>query len=386
MGTFCFGMAEYVLMAILPYMARDFGVSIVEAGRFISAYALGVCFGAPLIAITARRLPLRRILLLLATIYTVAVVGTTFCPTPGGDTSSRWQYYLMLLLRFINGLPHGAYFSVGAIVAERISARGKAAFAIAFMCSGMTLANVIGIPLATYISSNYTWKIVFAFNTLIGMATLYGIRHWIPRLEALPDHGLKSQFLFLTKLAPWLLVLCTMMGNGGIFSWYSYISPTLTDLAGVPDAWMMAMMTLAGLGMFVGNLSGGKLADKFGPGHTGLGIEVCICGGLLLTGLTTQWIGCAIPLMFFCCACLFAVSSPQQLLLIRHSKGGELMGGAMVQIAFNFGNALGAFFGGLPIDEAVPATYHYPAFIGAVMAAVGIVSYWLFCRKYESKG
>lgn len=384
MGTFCFGMSEYVMMAILPYMARDFGVSIVEAGWFISAYALGVCFGAPLIAITARRLPLRSILTLLISIYTIAVVGATLCPTPEAD-GARWPYYLMLLFRFMNGLPHGAYFSVGAIVADRISVRGKAAFAIAFMCSGMTLANVIGIPLATYVSANFTWKMVFAFNTLIGLATLYGIHHWIPVLSALPDHGLKGQFRFLTRLAPWVLVLCTMMGNGGIFSWYSYVSPTLTELAGVPEGWMMGMMTLAGLGMFVGNLSGGKMADRFGPGHTGLYIEVGICLGLLLTALTTQWIICAIPLLFFCCACLFAVSSPQQLLLIRHSKGGELMGGAMVQIAFNFGNALGAFFGGLPIVESDPFTYHYPAVIGAAMALVGIGSYAFFCHRYERR-
>jgi len=385
LGTFGLGMAEYVIMGILPFMAADFRVSIPEAGQFISAYALGVCTGAPLVAIALRKWPLRRILCLLCIVMLAMSAAMAVCPVPDTD-GGGWQFPLMLAFRFIGGLPHGAYFGVGSIIADRISKGTKSTFAVAMMCSGMTVANLVGIPVGTLLTEMLSWRLVFALACLCNIAALIAIILFVPHVGALPDNGVKGTFRFLKSPAPWLLITATIMGNGGVFCWYSYISPTLTQLSGVPAGWMPAMMVLAGAGMVLGNLAGGRLADRFGPGRTGRSIEIAIFSCLLLISLTAQFRWCSILLMFITCAGLFAVSAPQQLLLIRFSKGGELMGGAMVQLAFNFGNALGAWLGGLPIVESNPSSYNLPAAAGACMAAVGIACYVIFCRKYEPSG
>ncbi|MDO5442253.1 MAG: MFS transporter [Bacteroidia bacterium] len=382
-GTFGLGISEFVMMGILPYLASDFNVSISQAGTLISAYALGVCFGAPLVAVFARKWPLKRILYLLLGIFSAAALAISLCPTPNGDT--HWQFALMLALRFIAGTPHGAFFGVSAIVADKLSDKGNAAFSVAVACSGMSVANLIGNPLCTFVTLQLSWRYIFAFNAIWGAFTLFCASRWMPDMDALPDHGLKAEFRFLKTPAPWIIFACTVLGNAGIFCWYSYISPTMTQLAGIPETMMSLMIVLAGAGMFVGNLSGGRLADRFKPGHTGLGIEMVMCIALTATAFSAHIPWCAIPLMILCTACLFAVSLPQQLLMVRFSKGGELLGGAMVQIGFNLGNAIGAWAGGLAINEADPFTYHYPAAVGAVLCASGVAAYFIFCHKYEKR-
>jgi len=385
-GTFALGITEYVMMGILPYIATDFHVSVSEAGYFISAYALGVCAGAPLVAVFCRKWPLKKILYLLVGVMLSASLCMTLCPIPTGEDSSiGWQFWLMMAFRFLAGTPHGAFFGVGSIVADRLSKGNGSVFAVAVMCSGMTVANLVGIPLGTFLTGLISWRLVFAFATIWNVLTMIAVVRWIPRMDALPDTGVKGAFRFLKTLAPWLLILATIFGNGGVFCWYSYIAPTLTDLGGVPKSWMTGMMALAGAGMVVGNIVGGKLSDRFGPGHTCRSLEVTLFISLVLIALTAQWMWCSIPLMFITAGCLFAVSSPQQLLLLRFSKGGELMGGAMIQLAFNLGNAVGAFFGGLPINESNPQTYHYPAAIGAVLAFFGVICYIIFCKRYEKR-
>lgn len=372
-GTFGLGMNEFVMMGILPFIAKDFDISIPSAGHLISAYALGVCFGAPLIVMFTRNWPLKRILILLLTIYTIASGLLAICP----------NYYSMLPVRFIAGLPHGAYFGVGSIVADKLSREGKSTFAVAIMCSGMTVANLIGIPLGTYIASTLSWRLIFAFSLIWGVITLISILKWIPNIDPLPNTGIKGQFKFLKNLAPWLLIGATLLGNGGIFCWYSYVSPLLTEVSGVPYNMLSLMMVLAGAGMVIGNLMGGKLSDKFGPGHTGRGFEIAIFVTLMLIFLVSSNIYLSIILMMIATACLFAVSSPQQLLLLRYSKGGELLGGAMVQLAFNLGNALGAFCGGLPVSAGLG--YEYTALVGAGFALLGIICYVLFCSRFEKR-
>lgn len=372
-GTFGLGIAEYVMMGILPFVSGDFRVSIPQAGHLISAYALGVCAGAPIVAVFARKWPLKRILYLLVLVMIAASFAMALC------TRFEW----MLVFRFFAGLPHGAYFGVGSIVADRLSREGNATFAVAVMCSGMTVANLVGIPLGTFLTGIFSWRLVFGFSGIWNIVTLVVVARWIPKMDALPDSGLKREFSFLKNLAPWLLIFATMLGNAGVFCFYSYVSPTLTQLAGVPVSWLLGMMVLSGAGMVIGNLSGGKLSDRFGKGRTCRGLEIAICVCLVLIFLTAHLAWCLIPLMFLVCGCLFAISSPQQLLLLRFSEGGELMGGAMVQLAFNLGNAVGAWLGGLPIEESSPVTYRYSAAIGAVLAVLGVGCYLIFCRKFE---
>ncbi len=377
-GTFGLGIAEYVMMGILPYLAADFGVSIPKAGYFITAYALGVCVGAPLLVLVARKWPLKRMIYMLMLIYTVAAALMAACPAGG-----KWTFWLMIFFRFIGGLPHGAYFGVSSIVADKLSKGEDSTLAVAIMCAGMTVANLIGNPFGAFITANLSWRYVFAFAALWGVVTLGAIRRWIPYVEPLPDHGMKGEFRFLKTSAPWLLIMATLLGNGGVFCWYSYISPLLTEVSGVAPAHMSMMMVLAGAGMVFGNLSGGSLADRFGPAHTGRALQYLMLVCLTAIFLFGQYKLVTIPLMIITCGCLFGVSSPQQLLILRYSEGGMLMGGAMVQVAFNLGNALGAWCGGLPIEAGL--SYRYPALVGCVFVILGIVCYTVFVRKFERR-
>ena len=359
-GTLGLGIAEFVMMGILPDVARELGISIPRAGHFISAYAAGVCAGAPLTVVVARRRPLRQILLGLAVIYTVGNLAAAL-------TSS---YGMLLGARFVSGLPHGVFFGVGSIVAERVAARGHGALAVALMIAGMTVANVVGVPLGTWLSHVAGWRVPFAFNAAWGVLVWVLIRRWVPVMEALPDTGLRGQFRFLGRREPWLLILTTMLGNGGVFCWFSYVTPQMMEEGGFPAGSMTAIMVVAGLGMTVGNLVGGRCGDRYG-----LARVVQVTQGVMIVSLlgTFLFAGCgwaAVALMFVGTGALFAVSSPQQLLLLQNSRGSEMMGAACVQVAFNLGNALGAYVGGLPI--AAGWGYRYPALVGVFVVLAGL--------------
>ena len=372
MGTFGLGITEFVMMAVLPYVAEDFGVSIPVAGHLISAYALGVCVGAPTLLMLGRTWPLKRILFVLCGIFIFASALMAASPS----------YGIFLLARFCAGLPHGAYFGVTSIVADRISPEGKSAFAVAVVGAGMAIANLIGIPLGTWLTGILSWRLVFIFSCVWGIATLLAIWKFVPSIPPLPNIGFKGTFRFLKRLAPWLVIMGTLLGNCGVFCYYSYIAPLLTNLSGIPTEMMTFMMVLEGAGMVVGNLCGGKISDKSGPGHMGrYGVmTMCLMLGVIFFFSDNTII--SVVSMVITTAALFSVSAPQQLLLLRYSDGGELLGGAMVQIAFNLGNAIGAFSGGVPISLGM--TYNYCALVGLGFTLMAFVAYTMFIRRYES--
>lgn len=368
-GTLGLGIAEFVMMGILPDVAKDLHISIPQAGHFISAYALGVCVGAPGMVLVARTRPLKHILLGLMVIY----ICGNLC------AAASVNYWMMLMMRFISGLPHGAFFGVGSIVAERVADKGKGSQAVALMVSGMTIANLFGVPLGTFMSNIMSWRIPFLFNGVWGLITLFYIWKWVPSLPALPDTGLKGQFRFLKNLAPWLLIFTTMFGNGGIFCWYSYVTPLMTHVAGFSENSMTFIMVLAGLSMTVGNLMGGKFSDQYGAARVVKYTQVIMASGLLAIFFAASVSWLAVILMCICTAGLFAVSAPQQLLLLRNSRGGEMMGAACVQVAFNLGNAIGAYAGGLPIDAGLG--YRYPALVGVFIVLIGFVAVSLYSKR-----
>ena len=359
-GTLGLGIAEFVMMGILPNVARDLSISIPEAGHFISAYAIGVCVGAPLTVFVARTRPLKQILLGLAAIYVIGNLCAALAP----------EYWTLLLMRFVSGLPHGAFFGVGSIVAERVADKGKTSQAVALMIAGMTIANLFGVPLGTLLSNLFSWR---------GMLVFFLVWKWIPVLPALPDVGWKGQFRFLRKLAPWLIILTTMFGNGGVFCWFSYVTPQMLHEAGFQPESLTWIMMLAGLGMTIGNLVGGRCGDLYGLApviqFTQVFMMLALLGTFLFAGV--PWL--SVLLMFICAAALFAVSPPQQLLLLQNSRRSEMMGAACVQIAFNLGNAVGAYAGGLPIDAGLG--YRYPALVGVFVVALGWVCVTWYIRR-----
>lgn len=371
-GTFALGIAEFVMMGMLPDVATDLGVSIPAAGHFIAAYALGVCAGAPLLVLIARTRPLKQILLGLAALIALGNLCTAFAP----------EYWSMLATRFISGLPHGAFFGVGSIVADKLSDRGKVAQAIAIMTAGMTLANALGVPAGTWISHNVSWRITFAGVGLWALVLFWLIRRWIPYLAPLPDTGILGQFRFFRHLPPWLILFATALGNGGAFCWFSYVNPLLTRVSGIAPSDMTAVMVLAGMGMLVGNLAGGRLSDRFGPGKIAFMAQGVMCCALFATFFLAPHPVCALMLMTVCTTCLFTVSAPQQLLLIRHAKGGEMLGAASVQIAFNLGNALGAWLGGLPVSAGY--RYEYTTLPASALALTGCLLLLLFWLRFEA--
>lgn len=369
-GTLGLGIAEFVMMGILPDVAKDLGISIPVAGHFISAYALGVCVGAPTL-ILARKHPLKHILLALVTLIVVGNICVAMAP----------NYWVLLLARFVSGLPHGAYFGVASIVAEKLADKGKGSEAVSIMIAGMTIANLFGVPLGTSLSNSISWRVTFLLVGCWGVIILYYIWRWVPHVEGLKDTGFKGQFRFLKTPAPWLILGATALGNGGVFCWYSYINPMLTNVSGFSAESITGLMVLAGFGMVVGNLISGRLSDRYTPGKVGTVVQAMICIVLLLIFFLSPYPWLSALLMCLCTAGLFAVSSPEQVLIIRVAKGGEMLGAACVQVAFNLGNAIGAYAGGV----AISAGYRYPALAGVPFALIGFTLFLIFYKKYQAK-
>lgn len=365
-GTFGLGITEFIMMSILPDVAAGFDISLSEAGHLISAYALGVCVGAPLVVVVARSWPLRTILLALVGLF---VVGNLLMALSA-------DYWMGLCARFVSGLPHGAYFGVGSIVASRLAEKGKSTSAVAIMIMGMTIANLFGVPAGNFLGHFLSWRLVFVIAALWGGVTIWFIRRWVPVLPALPATNLKGQFRFLRRPEPWMLIAATMLGNGGAFCWYSYVNPLMTEVSGFSVGTMPVLMLLAGASMCVGNYLGGHLSDRFTPGIVAMSMQFLMFASLLLIYFFASYGFLSALLMCVCTGCLFAVSSPQQLLLLQYSPGGEMMGGAMVQLAFNLGNAVGAYFGGLSIEHG--AGLESTALIGSFFALLGTTVFLVF--------
>lgn len=361
LGGLGIGTTEFVMMGLLPDIAKDFQITIPVAGHLISAYAAGVVIGAPLLVAISGNFGPKKILLALMAIFTL--FNGLSAIAPGNKT--------LLVLRLLAGLPHGAFFGVGSVVASRLAEKGKEARSISMMFAGLTLANLLIVPLGTFIGHHYSWRFTFGIVAFIGLITLVCIRLWVPVMPVIRSDNARSEWAIFRRIEPWLIILTTAIGTGGLFAWISYIAPLMTDVSHFSANTVSYIMILAGLGMVVGNFVGGKLADKMEP------VKACI---ILLVSMATVLIaiflfsGYQIPSLcftFVAAALSLALATPIQLLMIRTASEGELIGAAATQAAFNIGNALGALFGGWPI--AAGFGYNSPALVGAVMALVGIV-------------
>lgn len=247
----------------------------------------------------------------------------------------------------------------------------------------MTIANLFGVPLGTSICTLMSWRVTFILVAIISVGVFYYIYKWVPQIEGLPRSNYKSQFHFMRNVAPWLIIFSTMLGNGAVFCFYSYVSPYLTVSCGFSTDIIPFLMVLAGFGMVVGNLVSGRLSDRFSPGRVAFTMQVIISMALLGLFFSHTLQLASIVLMCICTFGLFAVSSPLQISIIHFSKGGELLGAACIQMAFNLGNAIGAATGGIPLRHALG--YEYTALIAMPVAMIGAILTFIFFKKYESR-
>ena len=371
--TFSLGITEFGMMGILEDVADSLGISVVEAGHFITAYSAGVAVGAPLLVLL-RKWPLKKLLLLLASVVLIGNVCTAASP----------GYLTMLVSRFISGLPHGAFFGAAAIVAERIADEGRKAESVAIAVGGMTVANMVGVPLATFLSNTIDWRVAFIVVSACALIGLIAIKSYLPAIPALPDTGIIGQFHFLSKPGSWLVYAGVFFGQASVYCWLSYIAPMMTQVTHFSQSAMTWIMVVVGFGMVVGNSVAGKLSDRYSASlvtATVAGLLVIIMPALYLCA------GYKIPSVIFAFiapACLFGIGGPLQYLIVRYAKGGEMLGGAGIQIAFNVSNALSASLGGLVIHQGLG--YASPALVGVPFALIGSIALFLLYRKYPVSG
>ncbi|MDT3663113.1 MAG: MFS transporter [Anaerobiospirillum sp.] len=376
-GALGFGVGEFVAMGLLPYFAHDFNLDIATAGHSISAYAFGVCFGIIYMVFT-RKLNLKVSILIVVSCYTIGMVLTALAQSFG----------MVIVARFISGLPHGCFFGLGAIIAMRISAAGKGSSAMALMLAGQTTSIVCGVPLGTALAHSLSWRAIFILMAAWGVVVLVSLWRWLPNPGKLEDHGFWHQFHFLKDKAPYLVGCSIFLGNGGIFCMQSYVSPILTDFVGVPLGLVAPILIAMGISMTVYNLISGRLADKYTPGKVSFWIFVSCIAALLAAYVWGDTMVVGIVLLTYAAGCLFGCGGPQQVSILRTSPGGELIGVAFGQVAFNFGNAIGAFLGGVPLElghgaESVLLVSAGLVFVGAgFMLAYILLSEKIFTERF----
>lgn len=358
-GGFGIGMTEFVIMGILPDVASSLQITIPQAGHFIAAYALGVVIGAPLLTSISAKWPAHKVLLFLMGWFTVFNTLSAFAGS----------YESLLTVRFLSGLPHGAFFGIGAVVAGKLARQGKAAQAIATMMAGLTVANVIGVPLGTYFGHEYHWSLAFLMVGLVGLLALLSVYFWMPDFGRSSTQGFAKDVKVFKRPELWGLILLTTIGTGGFFAWYSYIAPLLTEVAGHAEGVVGYAMVLAGLGMVVGNVLGAKLTEKFAPMKAVL-ITLTLMMVVLLANTVLATDKIAVLVMTFIIGAVgFSISTPLQMAIIGASKGSEMLGSSMNQSAFNMGNASGAFLAGIPI--AMGYGFTSADIVGAALAGSG---------------
>ena len=372
-GGLGIGTTEFTVMGLLPDIAKTLQITIPQAGHMISAYAMGVVIGAPILIGYSVKFPPKKVLMVLMVLFTLFNGLSAIAP----------DYTTMLIIRFMSGLPHGAFFGVGTVVASRMAGKGKEAFYISLMFTGLTVANLIMVPLVTYIGHVYHWRLYFAIVALIGIFALLFLKLWLPVIEANQDTHFLEELKFLKKKQAWLVLAITAIGFGGLFTWFSYITPLMTVVAGIKSSQMAYVMILAGGGMVVGNLAGGFVSDRLGPEKTCallIFLMMISLGGVFFL---SQHQNIALILTFVCGALSMSVAAPINIMMMKAAPKSEMMAAAFMQAAFNIANAMGAFLGGIPLEYKLP--YNYPSLVGVGMTFIGLAVSVRYMYLYGSE-
>ncbi|MET9664804.1 MFS transporter [Streptomyces sp. NPDC006475] len=355
-GAFGIGTTEFVIMGLLPEVAADFGVSIPTAGFLVTGYALGVVIGAPLMTVLGTKVSRKRMLMVLMGLFIVGNVLSAVAPVFG----------VMLAGRVVASLAHGAFFGIGSVVAADLVAPQKKAGAIAMMFTGLTVANVVGVPLGTFVGQSAGWRATFLIVAGLGVLGLLGVAKLVPEQPRPEGVRLRHEIAAFRNVQVLLAMAMTVLGFGGVFAAITYITPMMTEVTGFADSSVTWLLVLFGLGMVGGNLIGGKFADRalMPLLYVSLGALSLVLALFTLTAHNTVTAAITIVLIG---ALGFATVPPLQKRVLDQAAGAPTLASAVNIGAFNLGNALAAWLGGMVI--AAGFGYTAPNWVGAALAA-----------------
>ncbi|MCU6794180.1 MFS transporter [Paenibacillus sp. WQ 127069] len=358
-GAFAIGMTEFVIMGLLPNVAEDLQVSISSAGQLITMYALGVAIGAPILTVLTHRIPQKKLLCLLMVLFILGNGISVFAPS----------YAVMMGARIITALTHGTFFGVGAVIASNLVRPDKRAGAVSIMMAGLTIANIIGVPLGTFIGQHMGWRSSFGAIAIMGVIALIGILIFIPQIRQDKPASVFLQIRSLIRPKLLLYLLIGALGNAGLFSVFTYITPLLTQVTGFAEHSVTWILILFGCGVTLGNIVGGKLADwKLMPSVLGLYFTICVL--LTLFTFTIYSPTAAVLTIFLWGAASFAVFPGLQVRVMSLAQAAPALASTSSHSAGNLGNAAGAFIGGWVITHLAITSLPW---VGAVLVGLALI-------------
>ena len=366
-SAFAIGTTEFVIMGLLPEVARDLAVSIPSAGLLVSGYALGVAVGAPLLAVVTSRMPRKLALQLLMGVF---IVGNTLCAIAS-------SYSVLMIARVVTSFAHGSFFGIGAVVAASLVPSEKRASAIALMFTGLTLANVLGVPFGTFVGQEFGWRAAFWIVSAFGVLSLAGVTALVPNRHDSAPAGLGHEVRVLKDPQVWTALAMTVLGFGGVFVVFTYIAPILEQVSGFTPHGVTLILVLFGVGLTVGNTIGGKLADRsLMPSLMGILIALAVVMAVFAHTSHSQ-IAAAVTVFIWGIAA-FATVPPLQMRVVEKAKAAPNLASTLNIGAFNVGNAGGAWLGGLAIShgyglDALP-------YVAALVALAALALTWIAAR------
>lgn len=359
-GAFAIGTTEFSPMGFLPQIAENLNISIPTAGMLITAYALGVMIGAPFMTLWFGRFPRRKALILAMIIFTIGNILAAIAP----------NYWGLMAARILTSLNHGVFFGIGSIVATSVVPKDKQASAVATMFMGLTIANIGGVPLATWVGQNIGWRMSFAAIALLGVITMLSLWKALPKDKASQRPDVKAELKVLTRLPVVLALLTTVMSAGAMFTLYTYIAPSLQNITHASPMFITLMLVLIGIGFSIGNHLGGKFADLSLTKTLTSFLLLLMVSMLLFPILAQTQIGAALALVVWGAAA-FAVVPPLQMRVMSVAHEAPGLASSVNIGAFNLGNALGATAGGAVLSMGM--SYAAVSIAGAVLTALGLV-------------
>lgn len=361
LGAFAIGMTEFIIMGLLPEVAANLQVSIPMAGLLITGYALGVAIGAPFITIATHRLPRKALLLLLMMIFIAGNALAALAP----------NYTVLMVARILAALTHGSFFGVGSVIASQLVPKEKRAAAIAIMFTGLTLANILGVPIGTFFGQAYGWRSTFWLITVIGIIALIGIIVLVPKVKS-ASASLSQELGVLRRPTVHVALLMTVFGFGGVFTAFTYIAPILVDITGFSPSSVSYILVLFGVGITLGNIYGGKLADRALLPSL-LGILLLLAVVLALFSLTDQNKVTALITVFILGVAAFGTVPGLQLHMLNMAKEAPTLASTLNIAAFNLGNAMGAYVGGVVIEAGIGGGLPAVPWVASLVTVIGIL-------------